>query len=246
MIIGFIGFGKVSKNLTKLIKSDDIKFITSLNKRSKKTIDNVNKSNIEVYDDFFDVVINSDILISATSPKNALEIAKTYGKHCNGIYLDLNNISPETTLKINNFVDNFVDGAIIGKIDSNNPILYISGENADELLFLDKYIKTEKISDKIGDVAFLKLLRSSYTKTLSLLLIESFEIAKKHDLDDEFFDILTLTEGDDFKEKSLSRINNTLNNSRRKKEELCEIIEFFGDDLIMLNAALEKIKQFEP
>ena len=246
MIIGFIGFGKVSKNLTKLIKSDDIKFITSLNKRSKKTIDNVNKSNIEVYDDFFDVAINSDILISATSPKNALEIAKTYGKHCNGIYLDLNNISPETTLKINNFVDNFVDGAIIGKIDSNNPILYISGENADELLFLDKYIKTEKISDKIGDVAFLKLLRSSYTKTLSLLLIESFEIAKKHDLDDEFFDILTLTEGDDFKEKSLSRINNTLNNSRRKKEELCEIIEFFGDDLIMLNAALEKIKQFEP
>ena len=246
MIIGFIGFGKVSKNLTKLIKSDDIKFITSLNKRSKKTIDNVNKSNIEVYDDFFDVAINSDILISATSPKNALEIAKTYGKHCNGIYLDLNNISPETTLKINNFVDNFVDGAIIGKIDSDNPILYISGENADELLFLDKYIKTEKISDKIGDVAFLKLLRSSYTKTLSLLLIESFEIAKKHDLDDEFFDILTLTEGDDFKEKSLSRINNTLNNSRRKKEELCEIIEFFGDDLIMLNAALEKIKQFEP
>ena len=246
MIIGFIGFGKVSKNLTKLIKSDDIKFITSLNKRSKKTIDNVNKSNIEVYDDFFDVAINSDILISANSPKNALEIAKTYGKHCNGIYLDLNNISPETTLKINNFVDNFVDGAIIGKIDSDNPILYISGENADELLFLDKYIKTEKISDKIGDVAFLKLLRSSYTKTLSLLLIESFEIAKKHDLDDEFFDILTLTEGDDFKEKSLSRINNTLNNSRRKKEELCEIIEFFGVDLIMLNAALEKIKQFEP
>ena len=30
-----------------------------------------------------------------------------------GIYLDLNNISPETTLEINNYVENLVDGAII-------------------------------------------------------------------------------------------------------------------------------------
>ena len=246
MIVGFIGFGKVSKNLTSLIKSEDIKFITSLKGRSKKTIGNVNESDIEVYDDFSDVASISDILISAASPKNALDIAKKYGKYCKGIYLDLNNISPKTALKISNYVDIFVDGAVIGKIDSDNPVLYISGEHADSLLFLDKYIKTKKVSDKIGDAAFLKLLRSSYTKAVSMLLIESFEIAKKHDLDDEFFDILTLTEGDDFKEKSLSRINNTLNNSKRKKEELCEIIEFFGDDLVMVKAALDKIKQFEP
>ena len=171
MIIGFIGFGKVSKNLYNLINSGDIKFITSLDNRSSQTIENVNNTDIEVLDDFKQVAIKSDILISANSPKNALNVAKEYGKFVKGIFLDLNNISPKTTFQISNHVDNFVDGAIIGKIDSDNPYLYVSGKSADKLLFLNDFISVKKISDKIGDVAILKLLRSSYTKTLSALLI---------------------------------------------------------------------------
>ena len=88
------------------------------------------------------------------------------------------------------------------------------------------------------------MLRSSYTKTLSALLIESSEIAQKHGLEEEFFDILTLTEGEDFTQKSLSRIDNTLANSQRKCEELEEIINCFRDcDLIMVRAALEKLNR---
>ena len=78
MIIGFIGFGKVSKNLYNLINSGDIKFITSLDNRSSQTIENVNNTDIEVLDDFKQVAIKSDILISANSPKNALNVAKEY------------------------------------------------------------------------------------------------------------------------------------------------------------------------
>ena len=124
MIIGLIGFGKVSKNLINLIKSDDITFVTSMDGRSNKTIESIEKLEIDVLDTFKDVAIVSDILISANSPKNAIDAAKNYGKFTKGIYLDLNNISPETTLEINNYVENLVDGAIIGKIDSDNPVLY--------------------------------------------------------------------------------------------------------------------------
>lgn len=244
MIIGLIGFGKVSENLVNLIKSEDIRFITSIDGRSLKTIESIKKSKIEVLDTFKRVAIECDILISANSPKNALQVAKDYGKFTKGIYLDLNNISPETTFEINKYVENLVDGAIIGKIDSGNPILYLSGEKSKELLFLNEFIKTKKISDNIGDVSILKLLRSTYTKTLSALLIESTEIAKEYNLQEEFFDILSLTEGDDFREKSLSRINNTLNSSKRKSEELDEIINYFNKNkLIMVKAALEKINQ---
>lgn len=244
MIIGFIGFGKVSQNLVKLIDSNDITFTTSVEDRSSKTIENVEKSNVEVLDTFKEVACSSDILISATSPKNALGVAKEYGKYTKGIYLDLNNISPDTTFEINDVVGNLVDGAIIGKIDSDNPILYLSGKDASKLVFLNDFIQTKIISDEIGDVSKLKLLRSSYTKTLSALLIESFEVAKNNDLEDEFFEMLLLTEGDDFKEKSLSRINNTLNNSQRKSEELEEIINCFGDEeLIMVRAALKKLNR---
>ena len=186
----------------------------------------------------------SDILISATSPKSALDVAEVYGKFSNGIYLDLNNISPDTTLKIDSHVKNMVDGAIIGKIDSENPILYVSGEKSEELLFLNEFITTKKISDNIGDVAVLKLLRSSYTKSLSALLIETRDLAIKYDLEEEFFDVLALTEGDDFKDKSLSRINNTIASSKRKNEELEEIIDYFdGVELIMVKAAHEKLNR---
>ena len=97
------------------------------------------------------------------------------------------------------------------------------------------------ISDNVGDVARLKLLRSSYTKTLTAILIESYEIAQEHNLEDEFFDIISLTEGDDFKDRSLSRINNTLKSSKRKSEELNEVIDCFNEhELIMVKAALDK------
>ena len=182
MIIGFIGFGKVSKTLTEIIKSQNITFITSSQNRSDKTIENISNSNVCVLDSFKEVAIKSDILISANSPKNALNIAETYGEYVNGIYLDLNNISPDTTMEMRNHIDKLVDGAIIGKIDSKNPILYVSGENSEELLFLNEFIETRKISDKIGDVAILKLLRSTYTKTLSAVLIESIQIAKNYDI----------------------------------------------------------------
>lgn len=243
MIIGFIGFGKVSKNLVNLIKSDDIRFVTSLENRSDKTIENARKCGIEIMDTTKSVAEISDILISANSPKSALDVAKKYGKYAGGIYLDLNNISPDTTLEISRHVTDMVDGAIIGKIDSQNPVMYVSGKKADELLFLNEFIETKKISDSIGDVALLKMIRSSYTKTLSALLIESVELAKSCNLEDEFFDVMTLTEGDEFKEKSLSRINNTLS-SKRKAEELEEIIDYFDkNELVMVKAALEKLNR---
>ena len=244
MIIGLIGFGKVSRNLLKLIKSQNILFITSNENRSAKTCESIEKENIQDFDTFKEVAINSDILMSATSPKSALTVAKEYGKHVRGIYLDLNNISPDTTLTLDKYVDNLVDGAIIGKIDSENPVLYVSGKKADELLFLEEFIKIKKISDNVGDVATLKMLRSTYTKSLSALLIESFEISQNYGLVDEFFEILALTEGSDFKEKSLSRIENTLKNSKRKSEELEEIIDYFDEnEMIMVKAALKKINR---
>lgn len=244
MIIGFIGFGKVSVNLLNSIKSPDVSFITSTEGRSARTIENIKNADIETLDSFEDVAISSDILISATSPKSALDIAQKYGKCSNGIYLDLNNISPKTTFEIDRHANNLVDGAIIGKIDSDNPILYISGEKSDELLFLNDFIKTKKISNHVGDVAVLKMLRSSYTKTLSALLIESSQIAQEYGLEDEFFEVLALTEGEDFKDKSLSRIENTQNNSKRKSEELEEIISYFDDcDLTMVKAAREKLSR---
>lgn len=244
MKIGFLGFGKVSKTLMKLINSPDITFLTATENRSEVTIENIKNEDIVILNSFKAVALNSDILISANSPSQALNVAIKYGVFFKGIYLDLNNISPETTIEISKKVDNFVDGAIIGKIDSKKPIIYLAGKNLDKLAFLEDFLEIYKISENPGDVARLKLLRSCYTKSISAVLMESAEIAKNLNLENEFFDILALTEGEDFKEKSISRIINTKNNKKRKSEELKEIIDYFeNQELTMVKAALQKFNQ---
>lgn len=242
MIIGFIGFGRVSENLTKLFK--DEKIISSDYGRSKQSINRMKNANVEIFDDFNQVAIESDLLISANSPSQALEVASEYGSKTKGIFLDLNNISPETSEEINKTVDNFVDGAIIGKVESS-PMIYLSGEKADQLVFLNSYLPVKIISDKIGDASRLKLLRSIYTKTVSTTLIETMEIAKEFNLEKEVLETIAYSEGDAFINSALSRIKNTKNSSSRKEEELEEIISYFKDfnDLTMTRATYKKLKR---
>ena len=149
MKIGFIGFGKVARNLVRLINSENITFLTSAQNRSENTIKNTEESDVEILDTFKEVAILSDILISANSPNQALDVAVKYGKYSKGIYMDLNNISPKETLEINKHVNNFVDGAIIGKIDSANPILYRSGKNLESLDFLNDFLEVHFMFQRI-------------------------------------------------------------------------------------------------
>ncbi|MCQ2971969.1 MAG: NAD(P)-dependent oxidoreductase [archaeon] len=242
MIVGFIGFGRVSKRLNELFTSVNIETVTSDENRFIETRERIKESNIKTLNTNLEVANISDILISANSPSQALDVALNYGNECKGIFIDLNNISPETTLKIANNTRNFIDAAIIGKIEREKPILFYCGERwecIDELPLDIHYI-----SDKIGDVSKLKLLRSTYTKSLAGVLIESIELARKNNLEEEFLDILSITEGKDFKESSLSRINNTFKNTTRKEEEIEEILNYFSDsDLIILKSVLDKFKK---
>lgn len=241
MIVGFIGFGRVSKRLNEIFTSVDIETVTSIENRSDETIKRIKEANIKTLDTNLEVAKSSDILISANSPSQALDVALTYGKQCNGLFIDLNNISPETTLKIAENIDNFIDAAIIGKIEREKPILFYCGEESEFINNLP--LDVHYLGDKIGDVSKLKLLRSTYTKSLTGVLIESLELARENNLEEEFLDILSLTEGEHFKESSLSRINNTLKNTNRKEEEIEEILNYFTDsDLIILKSVLEKFK----
>lgn len=237
MKIGFIGFGAVAKRLAAIL--DDFTTVTISAGRSEKTLKNIRDSNVETVESFDDV----DILFSATSPKESLNNARKYGKDFKGIYVDLNNISPETSLKIDEMVPNYVDAAIIGHIN-NDFTLFISGDNSDKLNFLNDYFPVRIISNNIGDASKLKVLRSIYTKPLSAVLIETLAIADKCNLREELLETLAISEGENFKDSALSRVENTLNNSKRKREELMEIVDYFHDeDLEMVKGAVKKFNK---
>lgn len=259
MKIGFIGFGEVSYRLSKIFFENGFDVLTSVEGRSIKTRGFVNSIDyIELLSTFEEVAKESDILISANSPHSALGIALRYGSLTNGVYLDFNNISPDTSKQIANFLgdDHFVDSVIMGKVKSKELNIYLSGKLANKVESfimdnldsgVDSKINTVVISENIGDVSALKILRSSYTKGVSALLIETFESAKKLGLEDELWNILDLTENKPFRESATSRINNSYKSSKRKYEELEEVLEFldsFSDkkEKLMSIATRDKFK----
>lgn len=245
--IGFIGFGDVSQTIYNTLKNqDNIKLSTTIKNRSSKTIQRIKNSKISYVEDIETLSQNSDILISAVTPKNSLNVAREIAPYLNGIYLDVNTISPISIKKILKYIpkNNYVDCALIGKITSKDSYFIISGKNTKNILKLNNYgLKIKKISDNIGQASQLKMLRSNYTKGVSALLYETFKTAHTLGIDEELIEILQETEGEKFTKKINSRICNSYNYSKRRSEELNEIQLFLEknnpQNMIMNNATNE-------
>lgn len=271
MRVGFIGFGEVASTLSKKLLSkyeNNVEIISSTKNRSEKTKDLCKNLDITLLDSFEEVAKYSDILISATSPYEAINTAEQYATLGNNIFLDLNNISPKTTIEINNIIldsnknnknnkNNFVKGAIIGKISSENHVIYLSGENAQKLEFLnDSGINIKYIGKNVEDSSYIKMLRSIYTKGVTAILYEVFNISEELGLTNELFEALSYTEGKNFEYKSKSRINSLVNSNERKFEEMDEILEFLkflvnsnenslDFNTKMINATRDKFKEIK-
>ncbi|MBQ3473031.1 MAG: DUF1932 domain-containing protein, partial [Methanobrevibacter sp.] len=92
---------------------------------------------------------------------------------------------------------------------------------------------------------------SSYTKGVSAILIETFETAEKLGLSHDLWEILSLTENRDFESSAKSRISSSKRKSKRKYEELIEVLEFLDDvdddrkSKIMALATREKFEKLK-
>jgi len=248
-MVGFIGFGEVAYTLSNRLLKNNVEVISSTKGRSEKTKQLAIDSGVKIFDSYDEVAKLSDILISSTSPKTALAIAKKYGILCNGVFIDLNNISPQTTKKIatflgeNNSNSDFVDGVIIGKVSSNNSTLLVSGKNSDKIAILNDYgLNVKVISQKIGDASTIKMLRSIYTKGITAIIHETFRAAEQLDLSNELFETIATTEGENFYFQTKSRLNSLATSKSRKFEEMNEVLDFlksiYDDDELESNSIM--------
>ncbi|MDR0912876.1 MAG: NAD(P)-binding domain-containing protein [Methanobrevibacter sp.] len=236
MKIGFIGFGEVSFTIASILLKNksknkaNVELYSCSENRSEKTkqlMKSIGIKDLKTIENLFKVV---DIIISANSPVSALKIAKTYDKNIKKIFIDFNNISPETTNKISNIIgNNFIKGSIIGNIKSKEHIIYLSGEKSEKIEILKDYGLNIKIVGKSPEIASkIKILRSIYTKGVSALLVETLNIAKSMNLEETTLNTIAIGECNNFKTKAISRKENSLKNAKRKYEEMCEILEYLN------------------
>lgn len=284
MKVGFIGFGEVASKLTRRLLTrrlydNDVEVISSTEGRSAETKKLAEDSLATIVNSYEEVAKSSDILISATTPYEALNVAEKYGPLVDGI-LDLNNISPKTTLEINSIFENinnynsgysssysnnvrysaveknssnFIKGSIMGSIKSPESLIYVSGENAEELESLNDYgLNIHIISENVEDSAYIKMLRSIYTKGVTALLYEVFGLSESMGLTKELFSSLINTEGENFEEQTKSRINSLATSHGRKFQEMNEILEFLEEvsdkkdfDFTLTKATRNKFKEIK-
>lgn len=233
MKVGFLGFGEVASILSEGLQKHGATVATCVEKRSRKTKDLAEKSGVTLYKTNKELAEISDILISTVTPSQAIKVAQEVGKYVNGIYVDINNVSPKTVRKTLSFIENrkTVDASIIGSIRKGLHVSIIaSGDYANEFAELNNYgMNINVIGDEIGQASAIKMLRSSFTKGISALLFETLYSAYKMGIDDEVLKYIAETECEGFKDSAISRIISSSVHAKRRGEEMEEVTELISE-----------------
>jgi 3-hydroxyisobutyrate dehydrogenase-like beta-hydroxyacid dehydrogenase len=249
MQVGFLGFGEVASTLSMGLIKNGVDVYTCVQGRSSRTREIAEKTGVKIYKSYKDLAENSDILLSSVFPSNAIEVAEMVGKYSKGIYVDMNNIAPETVKKTLAKIVNgkTVDASIIGSVLRNgvNVKIIASGPFADDFAMLNSYgMNISVVGKENGQASGIKLLRSAYTKGVSALLFESIYHAYKMGIDNEVLKYISETEGPNFMESAVSRLTTSVFHAERRSEEMEEVVGMLSEnqDSVMARATAEFFK----
>jgi 3-hydroxyisobutyrate dehydrogenase-like beta-hydroxyacid dehydrogenase len=249
MQVGFIGFGEVASTFSIGLIKNGATVCTCLDGRSVSTVENARRSGVKIYNTYKELAETSDILISSVVPSMAFEVSQTVSSHSKGIYVDMNNVSPDTVGKTLDTIENgkTVDAAIIGSVANKglNVKIIASGPFADEFSELNNYgMNITVVGPKNGDASAIKLLRSAYTKGVSALLLETIYHGYKLGIDKEVLKYISLTEGEDFLKSANSRMVSSGFHAKRRSEEMEEVVYMLSkyQDPVMAKATSEFFK----
>jgi len=248
--VGFIGFGEVAAILTEELVKNGAEVFTCVEGRSDFTWNLAQEKNVNTVSTNDMLAQKVDIIISAVTPSAAIDSAASIGNNFKGIYVDINNISPEVVKSALQHIKQgkVVDAAIIGSVNRKKVQILASGKHAPEFAQLNDFGLNIKITGtEIGQASGIKMLRSSYTKGVSALLWETFYAAYKMGVDEELLKVIGSTEGPDFEASAASRIISTAFHASRRQEEMQNVQSFLSltSDPIMIKCIKKKFHEID-
>ena len=175
------------------------------------------------------------VIISVCPPHAAVEVAeKVLACSFNGVYADVNAISPQRVKHVAELMDDagvdFVDGGVVGGPAWNpgRTFLYLSGRHADRVAecFAKGPLETEVIGDEIGKASALKMCFAANTKGTTALLCAILAAAEglgvREDLEKQWS-----RHGSEFAKKTRGRVADVTAKAWRFAGEMEEIARTF-------------------
>lgn len=140
-----------------------------------------------------------EIVLSVCPPHAAVETARAF-EGFEGIYADLNAVSPATATAIGELVPRFVDGGIVGPPPSRpgDTRLYLSGAEAPAIaaLFEHTVLEPRVLGDRPGDASALKMTYAAWTKGTTAMLLAVRAAARSLGVDDALVEEWRLSQQD--------------------------------------------------
>ena len=131
---------------------------------------------MEEVDSLDELVHRAEVVVSVCPPAAALDVARAVADiGFDGIYVDVNAISPALARTIGERFERFVDGGVIGPpaTAAGSTRLYLSGESATEVakLWDGSLLETRLVDGGAGAASAVKVCYAAWTKGSAALLL---------------------------------------------------------------------------
>lgn len=184
-----------------------------------------------------EAVSSADVVLSINSANVSIRVAEQAAKSLKpgALYCDLNTATPSLKVKLSElFPDGcFVDVAVMKPVPglAEKVPLSVSGSGASALVELlkDLDLNISYVSDKAGEAAARKLLRSIFAKGMAAVAIDYLWAAKEMGLENWALEEL-MAEFDSSDRKTVQRyLSGTAKHAKRRSVEMADVVAMLSD-----------------
>jgi len=157
--------------------------------RSEATRDRADAAGLEDVGSIEALTKRADVIVSVCPPASALEVAgEVAAVGFDGIYVDVNAISPATTRTIASRFARFVDGGVVGPPvrSAGSTRLYLAGDEADQVaqLWRGTALDARVVDGVVGAASAVKICYAAWAKGSAALLLAIRALASAEDVED--------------------------------------------------------------
>jgi 3-hydroxyisobutyrate dehydrogenase-like beta-hydroxyacid dehydrogenase len=174
--IGLLHPGEMGAAIGRVLRESGYPVVWAAADRSTETAQRAEAAGLRDVGTVAGVADESDVILSVCPPHAAEEVASAIAGF-DGIYVDANAVSPDTTRAVADAAKarSFVDGGIVGSppTETGATRLYLSGSDADDVaeVFEGTLVDARVIPGEIGAASAMKMVYAAWTKGTAALLL---------------------------------------------------------------------------